>query len=432
MLARFLASLVTAVVVGWIWLRLGKDSVIRMPRRARAGGSRLARFVDEVRHDVLHAGGYLVIGAAVAATVNVVVPREWIDTLAGNLLVSVIVLALFAVIVAICSEADAFVAASMSAFPMTARLVFMVVGPVLDVKLFALQVATFGRRFALLFAPLTFVVAVLVATATGMVLLCHDRTHQDRGGPRMNKSMQSTALSVIGVISVVAALGGLYLNFVKPVMRWPIIAAALLLIVVAVIGLGARERGDDGGEVEAVAPYESMDESDGHDHGRGPRVGWLLLIPFLLLGVVTPGPLGAFSAERDSGRIVTDGEAPLFEPLADGEEEVALAVGEYSMRALYDDPDNLEGRTFSLTGFASTLPSGDGWALTRMSLNCCAGDAQAIKVRVLGAPAPVDNDWVTLTGTWKQVTTSVDDPATLPVIEASNLQQVDVPANPYE
>lgn len=95
---------------------------------------------------MLHAGGYVVVGAAVAATVNVVVPRAWIDTLAGNLLVSIIVLAVFAVIVAICSEADAFVAASMSAFPVTARLVFMVVGPVLDVKLFALQIATFRRR----------------------------------------------------------------------------------------------------------------------------------------------------------------------------------------------------------------------------------------------------------------------------------------------
>lgn len=248
----------------------------------------------------------------------------------------------------------------------------------------------------------------------------------------MNKSMQSTALSVIGVISVVAALGGLYLNFVKPVMRWPIVAAAVVLIVVAVIGLGAREHADDGDERDAAAPYESTDESGhGHDHGRGPRIGWLLLVPFLLLGVVTPGPLGAFSAERDSGRVVTDGEAPLFEPIA-GDGEVRLAVGEYSMRALYDDPENLEGRTFSLTGFASTLPSGDGWALTRMSLNCCAGDAQAIKVRVLGAPAPADNDWVRLTGRWKQVSTSVDDPTTLPVIEASDLQQVDVPANPYE
>jgi uncharacterized repeat protein (TIGR03943 family) len=221
----------------------------------------------------------------------------------------------------------------------------------------------------------------------------------------MNKTMQSTALSVIGVIAVVAAAGGLYLNFVKPVMRWPIIAAALVLIAVAVIGLVGHERVRGRRATAPVAPYESMDashDSDGegdgdgdgqaHDHGRGPRIGWLLIVPFVLLGVVTPGPLGAFSAERDSGRIATNGEAPLFEPLSEGDERVGLAVGEYAMRALYDDPKNLEDRTFSLTGFASDLADGEGWALTRMSLNCCAGDAQAIKVRVVGAPAPADNE----------------------------------------
>jgi uncharacterized protein len=119
----------------------------------------------------LHAGGFLVLGAAVAATINVVVPRSWLDTLGGSLVVSVLVLAVFAVIVAICSEADAFVAASLTQFPLTARLVFMVVGPVIDVKLFSMQVGTFGRRFATWFAPLTLIVAVVVATAVGTVLL---------------------------------------------------------------------------------------------------------------------------------------------------------------------------------------------------------------------------------------------------------------------
>jgi len=257
----------------------------------------------------------------------------------------------------------------------------------------------------------------------------------------VNKSMQSTALSVIGVISIVAAVGGLYLNFVKPVMRWPIIAAALVLIAVAVIGLIGLERVRGQREADPVAPYESIesvhdshDGGHGHDHGRGPRIGWLLIVPFVLLGVATPGPLGAFSAERDSGRIVTTGDAPLFDKIegGEGEEGVELAIGEYAMRALYDDPKNLEGKTFSLTGFASTLPSGDGWALTRMSLNCCAGDAQAIKVRVLGAQAPANNEWVTLTGSWQKAPTPADDPATLPVIEASNLEQISAPANPYE
>lgn len=169
--ARFLASLLTAVVVGWIWLYLGKDSMLRIPRVVRDGGSRLSNFVAEARHDVLHAGGFLVVGAAIAATVNVVVPRSWLDTIGGNLLVSVLVLAVFAVIVAICSEADAFVAASLNQFPPTAQLAFMVVGPAVDVKLFSMQAGIFGRAFATRFSPLTFVVAVLSALAVGSVLL---------------------------------------------------------------------------------------------------------------------------------------------------------------------------------------------------------------------------------------------------------------------
>lgn len=169
--ARFSASLLTAVVMGWIWLRLGKDHLITVPPRRETGHGRLADFVAAARHDLLHAGGFLVLGSAVAATVNVLVPRSVLDTLAGNLLVSVLVLAVFAVVIAVCSEADAFVAASLSQFPPTAQLAFMVVGPAVDVKLFAMQAGTFGRRFATVFAPLTFVVAVASALAVGAVLL---------------------------------------------------------------------------------------------------------------------------------------------------------------------------------------------------------------------------------------------------------------------
>lgn len=169
--ARFTASLLTAVVMGWLWLRLGKDHLIRMPKRHGPGESRVGDFVVEARHDFLQAGGFLVLGASVAATINVVVPRAWLETVGGSLLASVLVLAVFAVVVAICSEADAFVAASLTQFPPTAQLAFMVVGPAVDVKLFAMQAGTFGRRFAMIFAPLTFVVAVMAALVVGGLVL---------------------------------------------------------------------------------------------------------------------------------------------------------------------------------------------------------------------------------------------------------------------
>ena len=76
-----------------------------------------------------------------------------------------------AVVLAICSEADAFVAASLREFSLTARLVFLVVGPAVDVKLIAMQSGMFGRRFAARFAPLTFAVAVACALLVGQVVL---------------------------------------------------------------------------------------------------------------------------------------------------------------------------------------------------------------------------------------------------------------------
>src|SRR5688572_14945547 len=119
----------------------------------------------------MHAGGFLVLGAAAAATINVLVPGAWLQTLADNPVLGVLTLAVLAVLLSICSEADAFVAASLSEFSLTARLTFMVVGPMIDLKLFAMQAGVFGRGFAVRFAPATFVVAVTSAVVVGAVLL---------------------------------------------------------------------------------------------------------------------------------------------------------------------------------------------------------------------------------------------------------------------
>jgi uncharacterized membrane protein YraQ (UPF0718 family) len=170
--ARFLASLLTAIVMGLLWSRFGRtDWLARARRYSDDTGSRWDRFRGTARHDFLHAGGFLVVGGITAATLNVVIPRTVLNSLAGNVILGVVSLGVLAVLLAICSEADAFVAASLSEFSMTARLTFMVVGPAIDVKLFALQAGTFGRSFAVRFAPATWVVAVGASVATSAWLL---------------------------------------------------------------------------------------------------------------------------------------------------------------------------------------------------------------------------------------------------------------------
>ena len=171
--ARASASLVTAVVMGMLWSRWGRPGWIK-PRQVdhhEPDASAWTVFSEAARHDFLQAGAYLVVGAAAAATLRVLVPPWVFEHLAGHLAVGVVSMALLAFVLALCSEADAFVAASLTLVPLIPRLVFLVVGPAVDVKLVAMQAGLFGRAFAVRFAPLTLVVATAAATVTGLVLL---------------------------------------------------------------------------------------------------------------------------------------------------------------------------------------------------------------------------------------------------------------------
>jgi uncharacterized membrane protein YraQ (UPF0718 family) len=159
--ARGAASLVVAMVMGWLWLRMGRLDWIRLPHRPDLDDTSKGRaFWSAIRHDTTHAGGFLVLGAMAAATIKEFVPAQILQALA-----------VLAVLLSICSEADAFVAASLSQFSLTSRLAFLVVGPMVDLKLVSMQTGVFGRRFAYRFAPATFAVAVLVSLLVGGVLL---------------------------------------------------------------------------------------------------------------------------------------------------------------------------------------------------------------------------------------------------------------------
>jgi uncharacterized membrane protein YraQ (UPF0718 family) len=171
-IARLLASLLAATVVGLVWARTGRDELLaRVRRRRDPDGPPLAVLAATAQHDLLNAGGFLIVGAATAATLQTAVPRSVLDAVAGAGPAAYLALAGLAVAMALCSEADAFVAASLTQFSLGARLAFLVVGPMVDVKLVALQAGTFGRGFALRFAPLTLAVALASSAVVARWLL---------------------------------------------------------------------------------------------------------------------------------------------------------------------------------------------------------------------------------------------------------------------
>ncbi len=92
-------------------------------------------------------GRYLMLGAALSALMQTFVPQDFLSSVAGAAVIGTLALMGFAFMLSLCSEADAFVATSFTAFPLGAQLAFLVFGPVFDAKLAAIYGATFRRPF---------------------------------------------------------------------------------------------------------------------------------------------------------------------------------------------------------------------------------------------------------------------------------------------
>jgi uncharacterized protein len=155
--ARAGLGLVIAVVAGWAIARFAKGPLLRAePAGAAAGhdhahkdqsGDRFGAFSRHLAADFFFMGRFLILGAAASALIQTVLPQSAISGIGGEPLLSALVMIGIAFALSLCSEADAFVAVSFSAFPLSSQLAFLVSGPMLDTKLAVLYGATFRRDF---------------------------------------------------------------------------------------------------------------------------------------------------------------------------------------------------------------------------------------------------------------------------------------------
>jgi uncharacterized membrane protein YraQ (UPF0718 family) len=150
-LGRAGLGLVAAVAVGWVVANKTKAELLR-PRpgdeeHRHEDGGRGAAFFAHLSGDFLFMGRYLILGAVVAATLQTFVPQSVIGSVAGTPVVALLAMMALAFVLSLCSESDAFVAASFVQFGVGAQLAFLVFGPMVDTKLGFLYSATFTRGF---------------------------------------------------------------------------------------------------------------------------------------------------------------------------------------------------------------------------------------------------------------------------------------------
>ena len=107
-------------------------------------------FSDNIIQELRELGGMLIIGSAIAATIQIFVPREWILHLGQGTISSILAMMLLAAVVAVCSTVDSFFALSFaSTFTGSSLLAFLVFGPMIDIKSIGLLLSIFQRRIVL-------------------------------------------------------------------------------------------------------------------------------------------------------------------------------------------------------------------------------------------------------------------------------------------
>ena len=176
-LARCLLVWLLAVTVGLVLGRRTPGQILLTPREAPglfgslndavgleaarkpALAKRLGHALDHALTDFLQMGRMLILGALVAAAFKVLAPDGLMGLLEKDLLLAVTAMMLLAIVLSLCSQADAFVAASFAGFPFAAKLAFLALGPVLDFKLVLMWSGVFRPD----------VIRILIAVPAGLV-----------------------------------------------------------------------------------------------------------------------------------------------------------------------------------------------------------------------------------------------------------------------
>ena len=137
------------------------------PTLVQTPSSRLTLLAENMARELRELGAVLVLGSAVAATVQVAAPRELILNLGQGLVSSILTMLLLATVVSICSTVDSFFALSFaSTFTTGSLLAFLVFGPMIDLKNIGLLLTVFKGRavfyLVALAAMMTFALTLFV------------------------------------------------------------------------------------------------------------------------------------------------------------------------------------------------------------------------------------------------------------------------------
>ncbi|NRG44655.1 permease [Bacillus sp. CRN 9] len=177
-IGRIVLCIVTVMIVGFvIYLKFSSVNILRTDKQISANlkaenrESKLKSIANHSINEFFLVGKYFMIGAFFASIAQIFINRYALAEATSQSVNGVFIMMGLAFLLSLCSEADAFVAASFQQFMSSESLLaFLVYGPMIDLKNTLVMIASFKMKFVVYFIALVTIVVFVLSLLSGVYL----------------------------------------------------------------------------------------------------------------------------------------------------------------------------------------------------------------------------------------------------------------------
>ncbi|HEO4728771.1 TPA: permease [Streptococcus agalactiae] len=178
LILRFVGATIVAIALGVMLAFLVDDNILKedaKPTHFHDYSDKkwyqkiflaLAHAIDEF----FDTGRYLVFGTLIASAMQIYLPTRVLTTIGHSPITAILVMMLLAFILSLCSEADAFIGASLlSTFGIAPVMAFLLIGPMIDIKNLMIMVNSFKTRFIVQFISVSSIIIIIYCLFVGVI-----------------------------------------------------------------------------------------------------------------------------------------------------------------------------------------------------------------------------------------------------------------------
>lgn len=175
---RLMGAMLISIILGILLGFVVDPNILKENRRVNhqhdysnyKGWQKIFQALVHAVDEFFDTGRYLIFGSLVASSMQIYLPTRILTSLGHNALTGILIMMLLAFILSLCSEADAFIGASLlSTFGVAPTVAFLVIGPIVDIKNLLMMKHQFKTSFMGLFVGTASLVTLIYCLIVGVI-----------------------------------------------------------------------------------------------------------------------------------------------------------------------------------------------------------------------------------------------------------------------